>query len=142
MQDFDPSTGQRLDYFDLADKLEAQIRDKYENDEYTVRIIGFAKLIGDIADGAETVVTFFILAFALTALALYPFARSVMLTTATLVASLTSVVWQFGLLTFLGYGLDPLAVLVPFLIFAIGVSHGVQQINVVTAELEAASNFI
>ena len=140
LQDFDPSTGQRLDYFDLADKLEAQIRDKYENDEYTVRIIGFAKLIGDIADGAETVVTFFILAFALTALALYLFARSVMLTTATLVASLTSVVWQFGLLTFLGYGLDPLAVLVPFLIFAIGVSHGVQQINVVTAELEAGAD--
>lgn len=140
LQDYDPSTGQRLDYFDLADKLEAQIREKYENEEYTVRIIGFAKLIGDIADGAETVVTFFILAFALTALALYLFARSVMLTAATLFASLTSVVWQFGLLTFLGYGLDPLAVLVPFLIFAIGVSHGVQQINVVTAELEAGAD--
>jgi hypothetical protein len=140
LQDFDPSTGQRLNYFDLAAKLEAQIRDKYENDQYTVRIIGFAKLIGDIADGAGTVVGFFALAFVLTALALYLFARSVMLTAATLFASLTSVVWQFGLLTFLGYGLDPLAVLVPFLIFAIGVSHGVQQINVVTAELEAGAD--
>lgn len=140
LQDFDPSTGQRLDYFDLAAKLERQIRAKYENDEYTVRIIGFAKLVGDIADGAGTVVGFFALAFALTALALYLFARSIMLTAATLFASLTSVVWQFGLLTFLGYGLDPLAVLVPFLIFAIGVSHGVQQINVVTAELEAGAD--
>ncbi len=140
LQDYDPSTGERLDYFDLAAKLEAQIRNKYENEDYTVRIIGFAKLIGDIADGAKTVVQFFAYAFALTALALYLFARSVMLTAATLFASLTSVVWQFGLLTFLGYGLDPLAVLVPFLIFAIGVSHGVQQINVVTAELEAGAD--
>ncbi|MEI8327415.1 MAG: efflux RND transporter permease subunit, partial [Betaproteobacteria bacterium] len=32
-------------------------------------------------------------------------------------------------------GLDPLAVLVPFLVFAIGVSHGVQQINFIVREL-------
>lgn len=43
--------------------------------------------------------------------------------------SFTSLVWQFGTLKILGYGLDPLAVLVPFLVFSIGVSHGVQQIN-------------
>ena len=30
------------------------------------------------------------------------------------------------------YGLDPLAILVPFLVFAIGVSHGVQQINAIS----------
>lgn len=140
LQDYDPSTGKQLDYFDLAEKLENQIRDKYENEDYTVRIIGFAKLVGDIADGAKTVVLFFALAFALTAIALYLYARSIVLTAATLFASLTSVVWQFGLLTFLGYGLDPLAVLVPFLIFAIGVSHGVQQINVVTAEIAEGSD--
>ena len=140
LQDYDPSTGQPLDYFDLAAKLEKQIRDKYENDQYTVRIIGFAKLIGDIADGASTVVKFFIVAFILTALALYLYSRSVLLTSATLFASLTSVVWQFGLLNLLGYGLDPLAVLVPFLVFAIGVSHGVQQINLITAEISGGAN--
>ncbi len=112
-----------------------QIREKYEDENHTIRIIGFAKLIGDIADGAQTVVMFFFVAFVLTALAVYLYSRSIMLTAATLFASLTSVVWQFGLLNFLGYGLDPLAVLVPFLVFAIGVSHGVQQINVVTAEI-------
>jgi predicted RND superfamily exporter protein len=44
-------------------------------------------------------------------------------------------VWQFGALRLLGFGLDPLAVLVPFLVFAIGVSHGVQQINFIVREL-------
>jgi hypothetical protein len=34
-----------------------------------------------------------------------------------------------GILTLLGLGLDPFSVLVPFLIFAIGVSHGAQKMN-------------
>ncbi|MFA7639224.1 MAG: MMPL family transporter [Parvibaculum sp.] len=140
LQDFDPSTGTTLDYFDLAEKLEVQIRQKYEDENYTVRIIGFAKLIGDIADGAATVIWYFAIAFVLTALAVYLYSQSVLLTTATMAASLTSLIWQFGFLNLLGYGLDPLAVLVPFLVFAIGVSHGVQQINVVTAEISAGAD--
>ncbi|HEX7775941.1 MAG TPA: MMPL family transporter [Parvibaculum sp.] len=140
LQDYDPSTGQKLDYFDLAAKLEKQIRDKYENDLYTVRIIGFAKSIGDIAAGAKGVLVFFVVAFLLTALSVYLYSRSLLLTGATLFASLTSVVWQFALLNLLGYGLDPLAILVPFLVFAIGVSHGVQQINLVTAAISQGSS--
>ena len=139
LQDFDPSTGMKLDYFDLAAKLEKQIRQKYENDQYTVRIIGFAKSVGDIADGANGVLVFFFAAFALTAISVYFYSRSVLLTFATLFSSLTSVVWQFALLNLLGYGLDPLAILVPFLVFAIGVSHGVQQINLITAELSGGA---
>ena len=133
-------TGERLDYFDLADKLESEIRDKYENDKYEIQIIGFAKLIGDIADGAGTVVQFFIVAFLLTVMAVYIYARSAVLTFLPLFCSLTSLVWQFGILNILGYGLDPLAILVPFLVFAIGVSHGVQQINLITAEISAGKS--
>ncbi|MDE1172467.1 MAG: efflux RND transporter permease subunit [Parvibaculaceae bacterium] len=140
LQDYDPTTGKRLDYFDLAHRLETQIRDKYENDTYTVRIIGFAKLIGDIADGASSVLKFFTVAFFLTALSVYLYSRSAALTFATLFSSLTSVVWQFAILNLLGFGLDPLAVLVPFLVFAIGVSHGVQQINLITAEISSGKS--
>jgi predicted RND superfamily exporter protein len=78
--DYDVKTGARLDYFDLADKLETDIRDKFESDKYEVQIIGFAKLIGDIADGAGTVVQFFIIAFLLTILSVYIYARSAILT--------------------------------------------------------------
>jgi len=133
--DFDVKTGERLDYFDLAEKLETDIRGKFENDKYEIQIIGFAKLIGDIADGARTVVQFFGIAFLLTIMAVYVYARSAVLTFLPLFCSLTSLVWQFGILNILGYGLDPLAILVPFLVFAIGVSHGVQQINLITAEI-------
>lgn len=154
--ELDPKTSKRLDYFDLAAKLEEDIRGKFENDKYRVLIIGFAKLIGDIGDkaGADVydapesasfaekaldkygvVQFFFTTAFLLTALALYLYARSVVLSLVTLSCSLVSVVWQFGILHFLGFGLDPLAILVPFLIFAIGISHGVQQINLITKEI-------
>ena len=100
-----------------------------------MQIIGFAKQIGDIADGAKSVMRFFLLAFLLTAASVYIYSRSLVLTVLPLACSLSSVVWQFGTLQLLGYGLDPLAVLVPFLVFAIGVSHGIQQINYISKEI-------
>ena len=138
--DIDVKSGARLDYFDLADKLESEIRDKFESDKYEIQIIGFAKLVGDIADGAGTVVQFFIVALILTIMSVYIYARSAVLTFLPIFCSLTSLVWQFGILNLLGYGLDPLAVLVPFLVFAIGVSHGVQQINLITAEISSGKS--
>src|SRR5690606_35505302 len=125
----DPATGKRLDYLDFARRIEAEVRARHEDADFEVQVIGFAKQIGDIADGARSVLAFFTLAFFLTALSVWMYCRSATLTAITLVSSLVSVVWQFGTLWLLGYGLDPLAVLVPFLVFAIGVSHGVQQIN-------------
>jgi len=135
--DSDPVTGRKLDYLDLAHRLERDVRQKHETPEFEVEIIGFAKQIGDIADGAKSVIRFFVLAFALTAASVYFYCRSWALTVLPLVCSLASVVWQFGTLHLLGYGLDPLAVLVPFLVFAIGVSHGVQQINYISKEVSA-----
>lgn len=127
----DPATGKRLDYLDFARRIEDEVRGRHEDASFEVQIIGFAKQIGDIADGARSVIEFFTLAFVLTALSVWLYCRSTALTAITLLSSLVSVVWQFGTLRLLGYGLDPLAVLVPFLVFAIGVSHGVQQINFV-----------
>jgi len=139
-----PETGQtefkELDYFELADKLESEIRQKHESEGYTIHIIGFAKLIGDIADGAGSVLIFMGVAFLITALLVYWYSQSIVLTIAPLLCSLTSLVWQFGILKLGGYGLDPLAVLVPFLVFAIGVSHGVQQINLFSAEIESGKD--
>ncbi len=38
-------------------------------------------------------------------------------------------IWLLGLFPLIGYGIDPLSILVPFLIFSIGVSHAVQMTN-------------
>ncbi|RKE36486.1 hypothetical protein B0G76_2678 [Paraburkholderia sp. BL23I1N1] len=127
--------GEVLDYVAFNHLLEAQIRKPFEDAGYEIQIIGFAKQIGDIADGATAVLGFCGIALLLTALAVYWYCHSVRFTVLLISCSLTSLVWQFGTLKLLGFGLDPLAVLVPFLVFAIGVSHGVQQVNFIVREI-------
>ncbi|TKC88684.1 RND family transporter [Trinickia terrae] len=129
------SAGKVLDYVAFNRLLESQIRKPLEDAGYEIQIIGFAKQIGDIADGATAVLGFCGVALLLTALAVYWYSHSIRFTVLPIVCSLTSLVWQFGTLKLLGFGLDPLAVLVPFLVFAIGVSHGVQQVNYIVREL-------
>lgn len=129
------TNGAHLDYVAFNHRLEKEIRQQFEDGEFEVQIIGFAKQIGDIADGASAVLEFCLLALLLTAGAVYWYCHSLRFTLLALVCSLASLVWQFGSLRLLGYGLDPLAVLVPFLVFAIGVSHGVQQINFIVREI-------
>ncbi|TXT31486.1 MAG: RND efflux transporter [Rhodocyclaceae bacterium] len=127
--------GNKIDYVAYNKILEEQIRQKFEDADFDIQIIGFAKQIGDIANGAESVLEFCAVALVLTALAVYWYCHSLRFTILPIVCSFTSLVWQFGALRLLGFGLDPLAVLVPFLVFAIGVSHGVQQINFIVREL-------
>jgi len=127
--------GKRLDYVAYNRILEESIRKKFEDAKYEIQIIGFAKQTGDIANGAEGVLEFCAIALLLTGFAVYWYCRSVRFTVLPITCSLTSLVWQFGTLRLLGYGLDPLAVLVPFLVFAIGVSHGIQQINFIVRGL-------
>ncbi|MBZ5795090.1 MMPL family transporter [Burkholderia contaminans] len=129
------SAGKVLDYVAFNHLLEQKIRQPFEDAGYEVQIIGFAKQIGDIADGAKAVLGFCAIALLLTALAVYWYCHSLRFTVLLIACSLTSLVWQFGTLRLLGFGLDPLAVLVPFLVFAIGVSHGVQQVNFIVREI-------
>src|SRR6185436_16028562 len=97
-----------------------------------VRMIGFAKVVGDIADGALSVIAFAITTLILTLLAVWFYCQSFRVALVPVVCSVIAVVWQLGTLVVLGYGIDPLGLLVPFLIFAIGVSHGVQKISAVS----------
>ena len=128
LQDHDVDTGQRLDLRDIGAQLE-KIRAKYEGDKVSIHIIGFAKSAADIAEGASSVLIFFVAAFVITAVLLYWYSGSLMLTAWALVAATIPVIWLLGMLPLLGLGLDPMSILVPFLIFAIGVSHAVQMTN-------------
>lgn len=129
------AVGERLDYIAFNRILEEKIRKPFEDADFEVEIIGFSKQIGDIADGASGVFLFCGIALVLTGLAVYWYCHSLRFTILPIMCSLTSLVWQFGTLRLLGFGLDPLGVLVPFLVFSIGVSHGVQQINYIVREI-------
>ena len=112
----------------VANDLEA-LRTKFASDKIDIHIIGFAKVVGDVTEGAAGVVEFFGIAFFITVALLYWYCRSALLTVVALVCALVPVVWLLGLLPLLGMGLDPMSILVPFLIFSIGVSHAVQMTN-------------
>lgn len=133
--DIDPNTGQKLDYIEVGRLLEERIRGTYQSDTVDVHIIGFAKVISDIANGATRIVLFFLIALVVTTLLVYLYTRSKLLTLVPIGCSLIAVTWQLGLLPLLGYGVDPMGLLVPFLIFAIGVSHAVQMITANAAEV-------
>jgi predicted RND superfamily exporter protein len=121
----------KVDYQKIAHQLEA-IRAKYENPQHPnirIGIIGFAKMVGDIADGAKSVMKFFTLTIAFTWVLLFLYSNSVKLASLTVLCALVAVVWMLGALRLMGYGIDPMNMLTPFLIFAIAVSHGEQMIN-------------
>lgn len=126
LQENDPETGKRLDLQGVAHKLEA-IRRANENEQVSVEIIGFAKAIGDIADGAGGVMGYFAVAFSITAMLLFWYSGSGMLASYALICAVVPVVWLLGLLPLFGLSLDPMSILVPFLIFSIAVSHAVQM---------------
>ena len=127
--EIDPQTGRRLVYAQVADALETSIRQKYQSDRVSVHIIGFAKVIGDITDGARGVLLFFGVAIVISAFLLFYFSQSVILTILPLITSACAVVWQLGLLYLFGFGIDPLSILVPFLVFAIALSHATQMLR-------------
>lgn len=128
LQEMNPDTGEKVDLQNVANKLE-NIRAELETENLTVNLIGFSKAIGDIANGAQGVLVFFALAFVIIALLLYWYTRSKRLTMLTLMAAAVPVVWLLGLLPVIDMSLDPMSILVPFLIFAIAVSHAVQMCN-------------
>ena len=111
----DPATNEKLDYRDVANKLEA-IRAQFQDEHISIHIIGFAKVVGDVTDASLEVIGFFVAALVLTLLLLWSFCGSFRLSLLPLSAALTAVIWELGLLQLVGYGLDPFAILVPFLI--------------------------
>jgi hypothetical protein len=124
----DPASGEKIDYREVAEELEA-LRERFTTDEHTVHIIGFAQIVGDITEGAKSVVAFFGIAIVITAILLFMYSGSWRLAALPLICSFIAVIWQLGSLKMMGFGIDPMNILTPFLVLAIGVSHGVQMIN-------------
>jgi predicted RND superfamily exporter protein len=129
--DRDPVTGEPLDYPALAARLE-DLRRRYEAEgggALRVRVVGFAKLVGELLEGMQEVAASFAIAAAVVTAALWLYTRCVRSTAIVVLCSAIALVWQLGVVSAVGLALDPFTMLVPFLVFAIGVSHGAQKMN-------------
>jgi predicted RND superfamily exporter protein len=127
--DIDPRTGERVDVRALSQSLE-QMRERVEAGGHArVHVIGFAKLAGDLIAGLMQVALYFAFAALVAAVIIGLYTRCARSTVLVLACSLVAVVWQLGLVAAFGFELDPYSILVPFLVFAIGISHGAQKMN-------------
>lgn len=126
--DTNPQTGKALDYGDFSKQLEDKIR-VLESPKVAIHIVGFSKLVGDLIDGLYSVMLFFGASVVIAGLFVYFYTRCLRSTLLLVGVAVAGVVWLLGLMQILGYDLDPYSILVPFLIFAIGISHGTQKMN-------------
>jgi hypothetical protein len=135
----DPVTGKKLNYQEVAALLEEKIRG-FQDADISVHILGFAKVIGDVTEAANQVIGFFFIALAMTWILLILYLGSFKLSLLPLLCAFVAVVWEFGLLTLTGFGIDPFAILVPFLVLSVSVSHGVQYTSSWVHELARGRN--
>ena len=141
LMDTDPATGKSIDYRALSHTLEENIRARFEQagtanaPEIRVHIIGFAKLIGDLIDGVGEVMSYFAFATLVAFVVILVYSRCLRSTVLVIACSATAVLWQLGIVAGFGYPLDPFCILVPFLVFAIGVSHGAQKMNGIVQDI-------
>ena len=126
--EFNPETRAPLDYSVFARDLERKVR-SLETPHARIHIVGFAKLVGDLIDGLWQVMAFFAVSAAIATLFVYLFTRDLRSTLLLVLVATLGVVWLLGLMQLLGYVLNPYSILVPFLVFAIGLSHGAQKMN-------------
>jgi hypothetical protein len=127
-------TGKPLDARAVHDTIE-QVRRTYARDGIDIHVIGFAQLVGDLIRGLLQISLYFGIAAAMATAAIYAYTRCVRSTALVIYCSLTAVLWQLGIVHLLGVDIDPYSILVPFLIFAIGVSHGAQKMNGITQDI-------
>ena len=121
-------SGKPISYLALSRTLEDKVRAK-SNDKIRVYIVGFGKLVGDLIEGLTTVISYFAFSVAIATLFVFLYTRCVRSTLVLVAAAVLGVMWLMGLLQLLNFELDPYSILVPFLLFAIGLSHGAQKMN-------------
>ena len=82
-----PATGEELDYREVADKLE-EIRQEFADEDISIHVIGFAKIVGDVTDAANEVLMFFGITLLLVTALLWLYCASFRLTMMVMIVSL------------------------------------------------------
>jgi hypothetical protein len=106
-----------------------EIRDRYSDDDIDLHINGFAMVAGFVNDALPKIVLLFGLSILITFLVLYRCFRDLRLALLPLFSGALSVLYALGFTRLMGLSLDPMTTIIPFLVLAIGASHGIQMVN-------------
>jgi predicted RND superfamily exporter protein len=117
-----------VDYLAVYRQLE-EIRSRHTDEDISVHINGFAMVVGFVNDALPKIVSLFVLSLFITFVILHRCFRYLGLALLPLLSGGLSVLWSLGLASLIGMDLDPMTSIAPFLVLAIGVSHGIQMIK-------------
>jgi uncharacterized protein len=121
-------TGALFNYGQFWRQLQATIN-QLQAPGVEIHVVGFAAILGTLIADLYQVIGFFALAIILSFFFILAFTRCLRSAALILACSVVANIWLLGIIRVLGYTLDPYSVLVPFLVVAIGVSHGAQKMN-------------
>ena len=126
--DRDPETHELLDYKKFGEGLASALK-KLETPGVKIHVVGFAKLVHDLIEGLYQVMIYFGISALIATAFTFGYTRCIRSTSLLVFSALLGVIWLLGLLHLFHYNLNPYSILVPFIIFAIGISHGAQRMN-------------
>lgn len=129
----------RVDYGKVFTQITA-IAKKVEGDEVTVRVTGAPMLFGWVNHFLPETLHIFLATVGFLILLLFVTARTWRGTLLPLLAGLVSAVWALGAAKLIGFNVDPLVIVVAFLITARSISHSVQLVTRFDDELAAGAS--
>ena len=129
-------TGESVDYQLVYQRIEnMRINYEQEGSSLNIRVIGFSQLVGELINGLYQMAMFFSLAVIIAFALIWSYCNCLRSSILVVFCSLLAVIWQLGIISWLGYSLNPYTILVPFLTFAIGVSHATQKMNSIIRDI-------
>ncbi len=117
-----------IDYSAVFKEL-TRIQKKYEDDNHILSMAGEPLHLGYIDSYVGTIMTIMVITLMVMLLLFLFYFRSFRGMVLPVAASLISGIWGLGFLVLLGYNLDPLVMVFPFLVAAMAACHSVQVIK-------------
>lgn len=125
-----------LDYEKVFVQLQS-LRQQEAATGIEIHVTGQPMLVGWVSSYAEQIFTIFSLTIAIMLALLVLHFRSLYGILLPLLGIAVTSIWGLGILSLLGYNLDPLMLVIPFLISARAMSHGIQIVERYYAEIAA-----
>ena len=122
-----------IDYSVVFKEL-LRIQEKYEDDNHTLSINGEPLHLGYVASYVDEIFLIMLGTFLVMFILFYWWYRSLRATVIPFLAAFISGVWGLGFMSLVGYNLDPLILVFPFLIASRAACHTVQVIKRYTEE--------
>ena len=117
----------RTNLDEVFDRLQA-IQHAESDDRHEIMLTGEPVLMGWVRTYQREIVSIVVISLLVTFVMLYFYIRNLHLTLLPILATGVSTIWGLGFAGWLRYTLDPLIILIPALLMARSLSHGIQKI--------------